>query len=204
MIEDFKTKKEVAADGTLERPIVDSAMSREETLRPNPNFEISQEIFEQQVLINVVYKSFDGKFHQGQLVVHRDLEADIHDLFALIREIDFPVERAVPIVKYDFSDDASMNDNNSSGFNPRYKTGKTELSNHGLGRAIDINPKQNPYIKGDQVEPLGAVYNLEIPGTIGPDHPIVKFLVARGWEWGGDWTSLKDYQHFEKTEKPKE
>ena len=27
---------------------------------------------------------------------------------------------------------------------------------------------------------------------------VVNYFKSKGWEWGGDWTSLKDYQHFEK------
>jgi hypothetical protein len=53
-------------------------------------------------------------------------------------------------------------------------------------------------MKGELVRPEGAVYDPARPGTITGDSFIVKFLKERGWTWGGDWTSLKDYQHFEK------
>ena len=69
---------------------------------------------------------------------------------------------------------------------------------HAYGYAIDINPVQNPYIKGKAVFPPGAVYNTHKPGTLTYYSPIVKAFIRLGWTWGGNWNSLKDYQHFEK------
>ena len=72
-------------------------------------------------------------------------------------------------------------------------------SNHAFGRAIDINPFQNPYIKDGLVEPVGAIYKLDQPGTLTVE--IVEFLKKRGGIWGGDYHDLKDYHHFEKLQK---
>ena len=191
--------------GTIENPIIDSQLTKEEALRSNPDFLLSPEVFERQVLLPVVYISFDGKYHQGQIVVDKDLEIDVIEFFEFLMKQNFPVNKAMPIAdsKFNFNDSLSMAENNSSGFNPRNKTGKAEPSNHAFGRAIDINPLQNPYIKGEITEPLGAVYNPEQPGTLTPE--IVYFLKQRGWIWGGDYQTLKDYHHFEKLlEKSKE
>jgi peptidoglycan L-alanyl-D-glutamate endopeptidase CwlK len=189
------------APGTIENPIIDSGLSLEEALRANPNFYLSPEVFERQKLLTVVYKSFDGKYHQGQIVVDKELEEDVTHFFRFLLQQNFPVNKAVPVAhgKYGFNDTSSMGDNNSSGFNPRSKTGKPEPSNHAFGRAIDINPRQNPYIRGEVVEPAGAVYNLDEPGTL--TALIVDFLKNRGWIWGGDFKDLKDYHHFEKPPK---
>ena len=184
--------------GTIENPIIDSQLSLEEALRPNPNFFLSPEVFERQVLLQVMYKSFDGKYHQGQIVIDKELEKDVKDFFEFLIKQNFPVNKVIPIAdkKYDFDDTKSMNENNSSGFNPRNKTGKNEPSNHAYGRAFDINPQQNPYKKGEIVEPAGAVYDTEKIGTLTPE--IVEFLISRGWIWGGNYEELKDYHHFEK------
>jgi hypothetical protein len=92
-----------------------------------------------------------------------------------------------------------MEANNTSAFNFRFKTGsRTELSKHAGGRAIDINPVQNPYIKGELVLPKSSEYDPEAEGTLCEDHPVVRTFLKLGWEWGGNWTSRKDYQHFEK------
>jgi hypothetical protein len=70
---------------------------------------------------------------------------------------------------------------------------------HASGLAIDINPKQNPYVKNGSSSPAGSLYELDEYGTICPDSEIVKAFKEKGWSWGGDWKSLKDYQHFQKT-----
>jgi hypothetical protein len=104
----------------------------------------------------------------------------------------------LPVVIYDWSDDASMAANNSSAFNYRLAVGKTRLSQHSFGRAIDINPMQNPYIKGDVILPPGSVYDATVSGTLLPEGPVVTAFEKRGWVWGGRWTSLLDWHHFEK------
>ena len=91
-----------------------------------------------------------------------------------------------------------MLSNNTSGFNYRTVTGGKKLSKHSYGFAIDINPVQNPYFKGKVVLPEGAIYNPSKPGTLTSDCVVVKTFIRLGWDWGGNWKSLKDYQHFEK------
>jgi hypothetical protein len=100
--------------------------------------------------------------------------------------------------KFAWNDDRSMEANNTSGFNYRAITDGKKISNHALGRAIDINPLLNPYIRGEEVRPAGAIYDPTQAGTLVESSTIVRFMKERGWTWGGDWTSLKDYQHFEK------
>jgi hypothetical protein len=67
-----------------------------------------------------------------------------------------------------------------------------------MGRAIDINPKLNPYFPGDKVFPPHATYNPAIPGTILAENRLVKYFEDLGWRWGGNWDEDLDYQHFEK------
>ncbi len=88
--------------------------------------------------------------------------------------------------------------NNTSAFNYRCAAGSKKLSMHAYGFAIDINPVQNPYIKGKVVLPPGAVYDIRKSGTLAYNSPVVKTFIRLGWTWGGNWKSLKDYQHFEK------
>jgi len=149
-------------------------------------------------LVNVFYYGFDEKLHHGQLVVHKEVAEDVKEIFEIIRQIHFPIEKVVPICEYKWSDEKSMQDNNSSGFNYRFISGSKILSKHASGLAIDINPKQNPYIKNGITSPAGSVYDIDAEGTITSDSPIVAEFKKRGWTWGGDWKSLKDYQHFQK------
>lgn len=158
-----------------------------------------QDVLDDLVLTNVEYYGFDGFIHKGQLVLHKDVEKDILDIFDMMKKQKFPVEKCIPIVKYDWSDDRSMADNNTSAFNFRYIAGTKKVSNHSYGIAIDINPVQNPAVYNDgKISPEGATYKTDAPGTLTKNNFIVKELKKRGWRWGGDWTSLKDYQHFNK------
>jgi peptidoglycan L-alanyl-D-glutamate endopeptidase CwlK len=149
-------------------------------------------------LVTVNYYGFDGKLHQGQIIVNKEIANDIVEIFMVIEETKFPVEKVVPIVEYNWSDEKSMNDNNTSSFNYRFISGSRILSMHANGLAIDINPKQNPYVKNGTSIPAGSEYKLKNMGTIKPDSKIVKVFKEKGWTWGGDWKSLKDYQHFQK------
>lgn len=193
-------EKEFFELGTIENPIVDSQMSREEALRSNPNFFLSPEIFIRQVLLEVIYKSLDEKYHRGQIVVDKDLKIDVENFFNFLLENNFPVQKVVPIAhaRFDFDDGLSMAEGNSSGFNPRNIAGTDRPSNHALGRAIDVNPFQNPFIKDGAIEPKGAIYDPTKPGTFVSGSSIVEFLKMLGWIWGGDYKEIKDYHHFEK------
>lgn len=150
------------------------------------------------VLVDVEYYSFDNKLHKGQLVLHKRAEKDIKEIFEIIRSIRFPVNQVVPIVRYNWSDEASMNDNNTSAFNYRKVKGQKVLSAHSYGLAIDINPMQNPHIKRNIVQPVNGKYDVKAAGTILKNSKIVQEFRKRGWQWGGTWRSSKDYQHFEK------
>ena len=76
------------------------------------------------------------------------------------------------------------------------------MSNHAYGLAIDLNPKVNPYVKNDLVLPTnGLAYvnrDQHVLGIIKKNDAVYQLFTSHGWTWGGDWTSLKDYQHFEK------
>jgi peptidoglycan L-alanyl-D-glutamate endopeptidase CwlK len=152
-------------------------------------------------LVDVYYYGFDEKLHKGQLVVHKDVVLDIIEIFEFIRESRFPIGKVVPISQYGWSDEQSTKDNNTSAFNYRFISGTRVFSNHAAGLAIDINPLLNPYIKNGVSLPADCVYDTTKAGTISPGSKLVREFRQRGWQWGGDWKSLKDYQHFEKKSK---
>ena len=161
--------------------------------------EAPREVLESLCLIEVDYLGFDGYRWSGQLVIHRDLAADIEEVFALMQALEFPVGGVVPIVRYSWSDEASMAADNSSAFNYRTIAGTDRLSRHALGRAVDINPRENPAVYPDgRIAPAGAVYRPGSPGTFTGDHPVVCAFLERGWRWGGNFDHMRDYHHFEK------
>jgi len=182
-------------DTTYNQIIIDSDYTLEEALS---GIKMPAEIKKSLVLIEVQYYSFDKNIHQGQLVVNKDLSSDMTEIFKKIKEEKFPIAKVIPIVHYNWDDEKSMKDNNTSAFNYRLIAGTGKLSNHSFGTAIDINPLFNPYIRSDLRQPEGSEYNPERAGTITANSFLVKEFKQLGWRWGGDWKDRKDYQHFEK------
>ena len=127
------------------------------------------------------------------------IEDDIYEIFQLIEGLKFPVGKAIPIAAYHWEDGDSMADNNTSCFNFRVIEGTSKLSMHSLGKALDINPVQNPVIYPNGVAaPEGSKYRPQESGAVTADHPIVREFLRRGWHWGGNFDQPKDDHHFQK------
>ncbi|NCC26306.1 MAG: M15 family peptidase [Deltaproteobacteria bacterium] len=183
--------------------ITDSAISPREAIFAHQPPDVLPEVQSHLVVVDVRHYGFDGRVHQGQIVVHEALADDIRHIFTVILETRFPLESVLPIAhpviqtKGPFG--LSPDTNNSSGYVWRPRVGGDKLSMHALGLAVDLNPRLNPYFKGDLVLPPGAVYDPSAPGTLTPDCPVVLAFKDLGWEWGGDWTEVRvDYMHFQK------
>lgn len=153
--------------------------------------------------VRVTYWGFDDKEHIGELVVHKRVAEEVTQIFKELYEAKFPIEKIRLIDEYNANDDLSMDDNNTSAFCFREVAGKKgTLSKHSYGIAIDINPIQNPFIKGERISPAaGEEYkdreNVR-KGMIVKGDICYKAFKERGWTWGGEWRTLKDYQHFQK------
>ncbi|MCO5249812.1 MAG: M15 family metallopeptidase [Candidatus Kapabacteria bacterium] len=177
-------------------PIKDSSMSFEQSIEGT---KAPKSIIDSLEIITVEYYDANGKLRSGQFVLNIAVAQDVKEAFEILKKTKFPVAKVIPIVEFAWDDNASMKANNSSAFNYRFIAGTERLSHHATGRAIDINPIQNPVIYADgKISPRGAKYNPKVPGTFTADSDIVIFLKSRGWRWGGDWTSFKDYHHFDK------
>jgi len=183
---------------------VDSALTPEQAIHANQPPDVLPEVQDCLVVVDVRHHGYDGRIHQGQVVIHAALADDVRKAFDVILQSGFPVESVLPIAHpaivakappYGLSPDT----NNSSGYVWRPMAAGKALSLHALGLALDINPRRNPYIKGDLVLPPGAAYNATQPGTLTAGSPVVRAFKALGWEWGGDWNAGKvDYMHFQK------
>lgn len=160
---------------------------------------------EQLALLTLTHWGFDGKPHQGELVVHRQHAPDILMAMQKIYDGRFPIERMELVDNFKGDDNRSMEANNTSAFNCRkVQAGSGGWSEHAYGRAIDINPVQNPSVSASKMvsPPSGrryAVRSQAAKGMIHPNDPVVTAFRAEGWKWGGEWRSLKDYQHFSAT-----
>jgi hypothetical protein len=152
-------------------------------------------------LLDMTHWNFDGAVAQGEMVVAATVANDVLDTFHRLYDARFPIERMRLVDYYDADDDLSMADNNTSAFNCRTITGGSGWSRHSYGDAIDINPVQNPYVKDATVlPPAGSAY-LERSdvrqGMIVDPGVVTDAFDLIFWTWGGDWSSLKDYQHFQ-------
>jgi len=152
-------------------------------------------------LIHVSYHGFDGEDHTGKLVSHkRAVKALTRALRSMYRN-GFKIRKMFLVDRYDGSDRRSMRADNTSAFNCRRVSGTNRWSEHAYGRAIDINPVENPYVASDgTVSPRrGAPYadrSQHKKGMIHRGGGTVRAFARQGWGWGGNWNSSKDYQHF--------
>ena len=158
--------------------------------------------------LNVQHIDFQGQTRQGTIICNRKITNDLRAIFEALYKAKYPIERIQPISDYDNDDERSMQANNTSCYCYRPIEGSKKLSNHALGMAIDINPLYNPCIKRRKDGTL-----LVQPSTARPyvnrsksfKYKITKqdlcyrLFTQHGFQWGGSWHSLKDYQHFEKS-----
>ena len=160
--------------------------------------------------IQALHKDKNGNVRCGEMVVHKLIADDVLEILQKLYDADYPIERMVLADNYMADDETMMRDNNSSSFNFRFISHTTTVSKHGLGMAVDINTLYNPYHKivtnedGTQKEVIEpATGKPYLDRTQSFDYKIekgdlcYKLFIEKGFEWGGDWTDRKDYQHFE-------
>ena len=151
-------------------------------------------------LVRVTYMGFDREAHRGRLVVHRRWADEMVEVFRRLYSRGFPLRRVRLVDVYGADDRKSMRHDNTSAFNCRYVAGTTTWSQHAFGRAIDINPIENPYVDCSYVSPRsGRLHADRSPirrGMIAERDVVWRAFGSIGWEWGGTWSSAQDYQHF--------
>jgi hypothetical protein len=150
--------------------------------------------------LSLPFVGFDGRPRRGALVVHNAAARDVVTVFRRLYGARFPIRRMRPIQAYGGDDFASIEADNTSAFNCRAATGSSRWSEHAYGRAIDLNPLENPYVSGGRTSHPGSVPFLD-RGNVRPGMAVeggvaVRAFDAVGWGWGGRWSGIKDYQHF--------
>jgi hypothetical protein len=153
-------------------------------------------------MLHLTYWSFDGRPHDGTIVVRAEVTAEVIRIFGILYTKRFPIRQMQPVDAYNGSDTDSMAADNTSGFNCRYAVapGPPQWSAHAFGEAIDVNTVENPYVQGGNVmPPAGRDYldrsHYRTGMAVAHGELVAAFAVA-GWQWGGRWTSAPDYQHF--------
>lgn len=162
--------------------------------------------YEELRYVCVLYKNFDNESVSGEIICNKAIAQDLVEIFYELYRNDYQIEKIRLIDEYGADDDISCAQNNTSCFNYRVVAGSTKLSKHALGLAIDINPFYNPYITYpngvERISPPGsepyANRDADLPHMIQKGDLIYNLFIEHGFTWGGEWKSLKDYQHFEK------
>ncbi len=158
---------------------------------------------EELVLFEPAYWDFNGEAQSGHLVIAEKHAEDLATVFEKLFQARFPIRSIRPASEFGGDDDASMAADNTSAFNCRTVTGGTKYSEHSYGHAIDINPVENPYVRGETILPPEGeeflIRDPNQPGLIVDGDVVTQAFDAIGWGWGGRWGSLKDYQHFSAT-----
>ena len=161
--------------------------------------------------LKMPHYNFDGQIQVGEMIVSQDILEDVFAIFKELFQHKYQIQSMYLVDNYwtgdpDTTDSASIDVNNTSAFCFRMATGSGHLSNHAYGKAIDINPQQNPYVSYSTGEPKWAHSNADpyidrttgLPHVITHDDLAFKLFKERGFRWGGDWNNPKDYQHFDK------
>ena len=152
--------------------------------------------------MTVPYVGVDGRSRRGDLVVHQLVADEVGRAFVRLRDAGFPIRSIRLVDEFGGSDDESMAADNTSAFNCRAAVGGSGgWSQHAYGTAIDINPRENPYVHDDGTvaPPEGRGYVDRSPyreGMVLAGGVVDRAFAAIGWSWGGRFRSSKDYQHF--------
>ena len=151
-------------------------------------------------LLRVTHWGFDGRQRTGRLIVHRDVAGGLVTVFRRLQAARFPIRRMVPVDAYGGSDFRSIEADNTSAFNCRFVAGTIRWSEHAFGRAIDVNPIENPYVDGGRTAHRASRPYVDRsrrrPGMAFEGGVLVRAFDAIGWGWGGRWAAVRDYQHF--------
>lgn len=157
--------------------------------------------------LQLLHYTADGKIKLGEMICHKDVASDLIDIFRQLFEARYPIERMQLIDDYGADDIASMSHNNTTCFNFRVVAGSRKLSNHSLGKAVDLNPLYNPYVRRRangtyKISPeAGRAYtdrSKTFKYKIDSNDIAYRLFTQHGFRWGGNYRTLKDYQHFEK------
>ena len=158
-------------------------------------------------LLTVSHWDFQGRVETGQLVVNRSYAASLAKVFRKLYELHFPIRhmrlddaygpaRQQPAdgdVTYSFECRQAVPSPCTGG------SGTGSWSEHAYGRAIDLNPIENPYVGcGRSRERASRPYlnrSRLRRGMVSP--AVVQAFRSIGWGWGGSWSgNTKDYMHF--------
>jgi hypothetical protein len=151
--------------------------------------------------VEINHWDFDGVIQRGTLVVHEDVAASISRIFTRLFEAKFPIALMQGLEAYDGDNNASLRANNTAAYNCRRANqinAPLKESPHANGRAVDINPVQNPWqdLRCKCWSP-GAEHAERVPGkgVIVEKGLVWQAFIDEGWVWQD--IKVPDYMHFD-------
>jgi len=158
--------------------------------------------------LRLKYLDFDGQTHIGEMIVHKEVADEVIQIFKELYDIGYPIHKMKLVSYYKANDWQSIEADNTSAFNCRSATGSKKWSKHSYGKAIDINPIENPYIsRSGRISHKASLkyrkrmhkeHSYEDRAVLLKQDKATQIFKKYGWKWGGDWSGVKDYQHFSK------
>ena len=150
--------------------------------------------------LRIAFYGFDGRVRKGEMIANASAVPALRSAFGDLYAARFPIRRMRLVDHYGGSDYRSIEADNTSAFNCRYVAGANRWSQHAYGRAIDVNPIENPYVSGGRTSHAGSVPYLNRsrirPGMLYSTSTPTKALASQGYFWGARWRK-PDYQHFQ-------
>jgi len=158
-------------------------------------------------LLTVSHRGFDGRAHNGQLVVNQRVAQPLARSFRRLHALRFPIRNMELADYYGPARDRPREGDVTASFHCRQAVpspcsggrGTGTWSMHAYGLAVDLNPRENPYVGcGQSSDPTARRYRDRSRHRRGMvTRRVVEAFRSAGWGWGGAWTgNTKDYMHF--------
>ena len=158
--------------------------------------------------LRIKYLGFDKQRHMGEMIVHKEVAAEVLHIFDALYTMKYPIHKMKLVSAYKGNDWQSIEADNTSAFNCRNATGSKKWSKHSYGKAIDLNPIENPYISrsGRISHKASLKYRKRVhhhhgtadKAVLVKGDKAIEIFKQYGWKWRGEWSGVKDYQHFSK------
>jgi D-alanyl-D-alanine carboxypeptidase len=159
-------------------------------------------------VLTVDHWGFDRRVHVGELVVHKDVAASLARVFRRLYVLKFPIRHMRFVDVYGPVRSRPADEDISGSFECRKAvpspcgTGTGNWSNHAYGKAVDLNPIENPYVGCGMTRDRASRRYMDRSrlrrGMVTP--AVVRAFASIGWGWGGSWAgNTKDYMHFSVT-----
>jgi hypothetical protein len=161
-------------------------------------------------VLTVSHWGYDGRAHTGRLIVNKAAVRPLSRVFGQLYRLHFPIRHLRLADVYGPVGGRPRDGDLSGSFECRQAvpspctggTGTGSWSMHAYGLAVDLNPRENPYVGcGQSRDPAAKRYRDRSRHRKGMvTGRVVQAFRSVGWGWGGAWTgNTKDYMHFSST-----